>query len=75
MLLINKEHNMAGKLISNKTTYEFSLADIKTLIADELGVIAVKVHVEYVIEECGGDPMDRFPGVDTVTKIRVIVDQ
>lgn len=64
---------MAGVLKSKVSSYEFALEDIKTLIAKDLGVPADQVKVDYVIEEIGGDPMDRYRGVDTVTKVRVSV--
>jgi hypothetical protein len=64
---------MAGILKTKVSTYEFDLTAIRDLIAADIGVPADKVAVQYVIEEVGGDPMDRFPGTDTVTKIRVTV--
>lgn len=64
---------MAGILKSNVSMYEFNLYELQSLIADDLGVADEAVTVEYVIEEVGGDPMDRFRGIDKVTKIRVTV--
>lgn len=29
------------------------------------------VSVRYVIQEVGGDPLDRFPGTNQVTKIEI----
>lgn len=59
--------------VLNTTTYEFSPKALDELIAKDLGVPLGMVSVHYVIEEVGGDPMDRFRGTDTVTKIRVTV--
>lgn len=56
-------------------TYEFDLNEIKELIAADLDVPESAVSVEYVIQEVGGDPMDRYPGTKQVTKVRVTVDQ
>jgi hypothetical protein len=64
---------MTGILKSKVSSYEFGLDDIKELIARDLSVPTECVSVDYVIEEVGGDPMDRFLGVDKVTKIRVSV--
>ena len=64
---------MAGVLKSKVAIYEFSLDDMKILIANDLNISADTVQVTYVMEEVGGDPMDRFPGVPTVTKVRVTV--
>lgn len=64
---------MVGILKAKKSEYEFSPDDIKTLIAQDLNVPVDTVTVDYVIQEVGGDPMDRFPGTDTVTKIRVSI--
>lgn len=57
----------------NTTTYEVSPDAIKQLIAADLNVKVEQLNVHFVIEEVGGDPMDRFRGTDTVTKIRVTV--
>lgn len=62
------------KLLAKKVTYEYTPEDIAILIAHEHGVDPNDIEVNYVIEEINGDPMDRFPGTDTVTKIRVTVD-
>ena len=65
---------MAGILKSKISTYECSLDDMRSLIAQDLGVPTDRITVTYVIEEVGGDPMDRFPGAKSVTKVRVAVD-
>jgi hypothetical protein len=64
---------MAGILKSKILTYEFGLDEMKALIAEDLKVNADRIDVTYVIQEVGGDPMDRFPGRDQVTKVRVTV--
>lgn len=66
---------MAGVLKSQVATYEFSLDDMKALIAADLGKPASQIEVEYVIQEVGGDPLDRFPGRGQVTKVRVTVKE
>jgi hypothetical protein len=66
---------MAGILKSSQETYEFGLDQMKELIAADLQVHVDCVTVRYVIQEVGGDPMDRFPGRDQVTKIEVTVDK
>jgi hypothetical protein len=62
---------MPGVLKSNVSTYEFSLEQMKQLISVDLGCSPTSLDVEFVIEEVGGDPMDRYPGTKTVTKVRV----
>ena len=62
---------MPGVLKSTVSTYEFTLEQLKQLISVDLGCSPTNLDVTYVIEEVGGDPMDRFPGTKTVTKIRV----
>jgi hypothetical protein len=64
---------MAGILKSKVLTYEFGLDEMKALIAEDLKVNADRIDVTYVIQEVGGDPMDRFPGHNQVTKVRVTV--
>lgn len=63
-------------ILKSKTTrYEFSLDEMKKLIAQDMKVPVEAIHVNYVIQEVGGDPMDRYPGIKEVTKIEVIVDE
>jgi hypothetical protein len=64
---------MAGILKSKVLTYEFGLDEMKALIAEDLKVNADRIDVTYVIQEVGGDPMDRFPGHNQDTKVRVTV--
>lgn len=64
---------MPGILKSKVTTFEYDLHSMESLIAADLNVPVNTVNVTYVIEEVGGDPMDRFRGTDTVTKIRVTI--
>jgi hypothetical protein len=64
---------MAGILKSKILTYEFGLDEMKALIAADLKVHVDRIDVTYVIQEVGGDPMDRFPGHNQVTKVRVTV--
>lgn len=66
---------MAGILKSSVETYEFGLDQMKELIAADLQVDSACVEVRYVIQEVGGDPMDRFPGTKQVTKIEVTVNK
>lgn len=53
------------------TTYTLKPNDIAKLIAADLQVPESEIEVEYVIQEVGGDLMDRYPGHNEVTKIRV----
>ena len=58
---------------SSSVQYTVSPIAIQQLIAQDLNVPPHKVKVNYVIEEVGGDPMDRFPGHKEVTKIQVTI--
>ena len=60
-------------LKTSQTTYECTLEAIKDMIADRLDVDVKNVTVDYVIQEVGGDPLDRYPGRNEVTKICVTV--
>lgn len=63
-------------LKSHVTEYEFSLDDMRLLIAADLGVDADLVSVTYVEGNTGpGDPMDRYPAPRGVVKIRVTVER
>lgn len=62
-------------LVAKTTTYEFVPDDIKKLIAESLKEEPKNVKVNFIIEEVSGDPMDRFPGRNEVTKINVTVNK
>jgi hypothetical protein len=64
---------MSGILKSKVSTFEYDLRSMESLIAADLNVAVNTINVTYVIEEVGGDPMDRFRGIDTVTKISVTI--
>jgi len=64
---------MTGILKSKVSTFEYDLRSMESLIAADLKIPVTDIKVTYVIEEVGGDPMDRFRGTDTVTKVRVTV--
>lgn len=63
------------EIISDEITYRYNPEEIKKLIADHHKVDMKKVKVIYNIQEVGGDPLDRYPGVDTVTSISVTVSK
>ncbi len=61
-------------LASKTITYEFTPQEIKQLIIDALELNeSDTATVNFVIEEIGGDPLDRFPGYNDVTGIQVSV--
>ena len=62
---------MPGILQSTVSTYEFTLDQMKALVAADLDCKVEDIDVEYVIREVGGDPLDRFPGHKQVTSVRV----
>lgn len=53
------------------TTYSLKPKQIKQLIADDLKVPIDEIEIDFIIEEVGGDMMDRYPGHNEVTKITV----
>lgn len=62
-------------LKASKQIYEFTLDDMKALIASDLGVPASSVSVNYVEGDVGlGDPMDRYPAPRGIVGITVTVD-
>lgn len=60
---------------AKSTTYEFDLPEMAKMLAAALEVRPSAVSVEYVIQEVGADPMDRFPGHKQVTGVRVTVNE
>ncbi len=61
-------------IAAKTTTYFVDLAEVKNLFASKLNVPVAAISVEYIIQEVGGDPLDRYPGHNEVTGIRVTVD-
>lgn len=53
------------------TIYSLKPKQIKELIATDLGVPIDEIEIDFIIEEVGGDFMDRYPGHNEVTKISV----
>lgn len=62
-------------LKASKQIYEFSLDDMKALIASDLGVPASAINVSYVEGDVGpSDPMDRFPTPRGIVSVSVTVN-
>ena len=60
-------------IIKSKTTeYEFSLEEIRTILAEYLQVNASYVEVDYIIEKVGAEY--DFEGFKQVTRVQVTVD-
>lgn len=55
------------------TVVEYPVDEFKSLLKERV-FGGKEIAVEFVIQEVGGDPMDRFPGHDTVTRVRVSFD-
>lgn len=63
-------------ILKAKTTkYEFSPDEIKKLIAQDMNIPEVAITINFRIQEVNGDVLDRYRGVDTVTKIEVTIDE
>jgi len=57
-----------------QVTYHFSTAEVESILTREVEAkTGQKVDVRFRIEVRGGDPMDRFPGVNTVVGVDVTV--
>ena len=57
------------------TTIEYSVEEFKALLKEKLSqdeeFRGKEMNIRFVIEEVGGDPLDRYPGWDEVTKVRI----
>lgn len=66
--------SLTPSLVPTSTIYEFLPEQINELLGKAIGApIGSTVAVEYVIQKVGGDPMDRYPGTDAITKVRITV--
>lgn len=61
-------------LKSKLTTYEFSLDEIKALIANDLELPVEVISVEFVQQDMSNERFDTHPNYQ-VTKLRVNVDE
>lgn len=59
--------------IKTTTTVEYSVEEMKQLIASKF-FPGKQVDINFVIQEVGGDPLDRFPGHNEVTSVRISFD-
>ncbi len=55
------------------TTVEYPVEELKQLIASKL-FPGKQVDIKFVIQEVGGDPLDRFPGHNEVTSVKITFD-
>jgi hypothetical protein len=56
------------------TTIEYPVKEFIELLKEK-AFPGKNVTVKFVIEEVGGDIMDRYPGHDEVTKVRIQIDE
>ncbi len=59
-----------------ETTFTLSLEEVQKiltekLIEDKLIDKDSSCNIRYILEEVGGDPMDRYPGSKEVTKVTI----
>jgi hypothetical protein len=55
------------------TVVDYPVDEFKSLLKEKI-FEGKEVKVEFVIQEVGADPMDRFPGHNEVTRVRVSFD-
>lgn len=60
-------------LIPASTTYSLTPKGLKQIIAKAIEVKEEDLSIDFIIKEVGGDILDRYPGVDTVTEIKLKV--
>jgi hypothetical protein len=58
-------------MIKTTTTVEYPVGEFKSMVAELMFAGKRNIKVEFLIQEVGGDPLDRFPGHNEVTKVRV----
>jgi len=70
-ILETKKVNMATS--KTTTTVDYPVGQINKIISEKL-FSGLNVKIEYVIQEVNSDPMDRFPGRNEVTNVRISFD-
>lgn len=52
------------------TVVDYPISEFRALIREKI-FEGREIQVDFIIQEVGGDPMDRYPGRDEVTRVRV----
>lgn len=52
------------------TTVEYPIEEFKTLLQDKL-FVRKDVKIEFVVQKVGADPLDRHPGHNAVTSVKI----
>jgi hypothetical protein len=68
-VLIKKLEIKMAKM-KTTTTVEYPVEELKQLIASKL-FAGKEIDIKFVIQEVGGDPLDRFSGHNEVTSVRI----
>ena len=55
------------------TVVEYPVDEFRSLLKEKV-FGGKEIAVDFVIQEVGGDPLDRFPGHDGVTRVRISFD-
>lgn len=55
------------------TTVDYPVTEINRIIGEKM-FPGREIKIEYLISEVGGDPLDRFPGRNEVTNVRISFD-
>lgn len=58
---------------TTSTTVEYTVDEFIALIREKI-FDGKEIKLAFKIEEVGGDPLDLYPGTDTVTQVQVTFD-
>ena len=60
---------------TKKTTIEYPVNEFIELLKDKIGMNHAEVSVKFIIQEVGGDCLDRWPGQQQVVAVQISYEE
>ena len=60
---------------TKKTTIEYPVSEFIELLMDQIGMNSSDVSVRFIIQEVGGDYLDRYPGQPQVVAVEICYEE
>lgn len=60
---------------TKKTTVEYPVSEFIELLKDKFGMNNSDVSIRFIIQEVGGDYLDRYPGQPQVVAVQICYEE
>lgn len=60
---------------TKKTTIEYPVSEFIKLLKDKFGISNCDASVKFIIQEVGGDYLDRWPGQPQVVAVQICYEE